>query len=153
MDYLATLWDGGWDLEIVSGAAAACIAAVAVLVAVASRRRIRRLEATVASLGLSVEQLGGAVRRQRDVQRALAAGLERSNERVGQIELRAASRPYEQAIRMAAEGGSEDGLRRYFGLTDGEAALVRLLHGEPARARPTRAPRAVPGSRTAPTRG
>ena len=51
-------------------------------------------------------------------------------ERLGQLELMTDARSYEQAIGFAQQGEHADRLRACFGLTEGEADLVRLLHGE-----------------------
>ena len=51
-------------------------------------------------------------------------------ERLGQLELMTDARSYEQAIGFAEQGEQADRLMTCFGLTEGEADLVRLLHGE-----------------------
>jgi hypothetical protein len=53
-------------------------------------------------------------------------------ERLGQLELMTDVRAYEQAIGFAQQGEQADRLMTCFGLTEGEADLVRLLHGEKA---------------------
>jgi hypothetical protein len=57
----------------------------------------------------------------------------RLSERLGQIELAIEARSYEQAIGHAERGEDSTRLISCFGLTEGEAELVTLLHGDPAR--------------------
>jgi hypothetical protein len=59
--------------------------------------------------------------------------LGRIGERLGQIELATESRSYEQAIGCAERGEETAKLISCFGLTEGEADLVMLLHGEASR--------------------
>lgn len=54
-------------------------------------------------------------------------------ERVGQLEIATDSRSYEQAITSAEHGEEAARLITCFGLTEGEADLVRLLHGDRSR--------------------
>ena len=61
------------------------------------------------------------------------AGLNRLGERLGQLELATESRSYEQAIGCAEKGEEPARLISCFGLTEGEADLVMLLHGETSR--------------------
>lgn len=51
------------------------------------------------------------------------------SERVGVLELRGESRPYDQAIDSARRGTDPCKLARQFGLSATEASLVTLLHG------------------------
>jgi hypothetical protein len=62
------------------------------------------------------------------------ADLARIGERLGQIELATDERSYEQAITSAERGDDPDRLISCFGLTEGEAKLVTLLHGDRQRA-------------------
>ncbi len=110
--------------------AAGLVVTFAVLSILMMRRRVLRLERRVQAAESQALKLAAEADRQRQARRKLDESLRYCDERIGQLELRAASRPYEQAIRMAAQGGTEDRLMRYFGLTDGEAALVSLLHGD-----------------------
>jgi hypothetical protein len=57
----------------------------------------------------------------------------RVGERLGQLELAIESRSYEQAIGFAERGEESARLISCFGLTEGEADLVTLLHGDAAR--------------------
>jgi len=59
--------------------------------------------------------------------------LRRLGERLGQIELAIEARSYEQAIDCAERGEESARLISCFGLTEGEADLVTLLHGDPSR--------------------
>jgi hypothetical protein len=58
--------------------------------------------------------------------------LGRLGERVGQLELATEERSFEQAIGCAERGEEAERLISCFGLTEGEANLVTLLHGERA---------------------
>ena len=59
--------------------------------------------------------------------------LGRLVERVGQLEIAIDSRSYEQAITSAEHGEETARLIACFGLTEGEADLVKLLHGDRSR--------------------
>jgi hypothetical protein len=59
--------------------------------------------------------------------------LGRLVERVGQLEMATDSRSYEQAITSAEHGEDAARLIACFGLTEGEADLVKLLHGDRSR--------------------
>jgi hypothetical protein len=59
--------------------------------------------------------------------------LGRLGERLGQLELATESRSYEQAITSAERGEESARLISCFGLTEGEADLVTLLHGDRSR--------------------
>jgi len=59
--------------------------------------------------------------------------LGRLGDRLGQIELATEDRSYEQAIGCAEKGEETARLISCFGLTEGEADLVMLLHGEASR--------------------
>jgi hypothetical protein len=60
-------------------------------------------------------------------------GLGRVGERLGQLELATETRSYEQAIGCAERGEASARLISCFGLTEGEANLVTLLHGDASR--------------------
>ena len=68
-------------------------------------------------------------------ERAVAAAKTstRLGERLGQLELATETRSYEQAIGCAEKGEETSRLISCFGLTEGEADLVVLLHGEASR--------------------
>jgi hypothetical protein len=57
----------------------------------------------------------------------------RLGERLGQLELATEARSYEQAIGHAERGEDSTRLISCFGLTEAEAELVTLLHGNTAR--------------------
>jgi hypothetical protein len=57
----------------------------------------------------------------------------RIGERLGQLELATESRSYEQAIGCAEKGEETSRLISCFGLTEGEADLVMMLHSEASR--------------------
>jgi hypothetical protein len=57
----------------------------------------------------------------------------RIGERLGQLELAIEARSYEQAIGCAEKGEEASRLISCFGLTEGEADLVMLLHSEAPR--------------------
>lgn len=57
----------------------------------------------------------------------------RLGERLGQLELATEARSYEQAIGCAEKGEETSRLISCFGLTEGEADLVMLLHNETSR--------------------
>jgi hypothetical protein len=59
--------------------------------------------------------------------------VRRLGERLGQIELATEARSYEQAITSAEHGEEVARLITCFGLTEGEADLVNLLHGDKTR--------------------
>jgi hypothetical protein len=59
--------------------------------------------------------------------------LGRLGERLGQLEVATETRSYEQAIGCAEKGEETARLISCFGLTEGEADLVMLLHGEASR--------------------
>jgi hypothetical protein len=61
------------------------------------------------------------------------ADLSRLGERLGQLELATDTASYEQAIGCAEKGEESARLISCFGLTEGEADLVMLLHGEASR--------------------
>ena len=67
------------------------------------------------------------------------ADLAQIGERLGQLELATEERSYEQAITCAERGEDPERLVSVFGLTEGEASLVTLLHGERGRAPKRRA--------------
>lgn len=59
--------------------------------------------------------------------------LDRIGERLGHLELATEHCSYEQAIGCAERGEERARLISCFGLTESEADLVTLLHGDPAR--------------------
>lgn len=97
------------------------------------QRRLAALEAEAGSLRGGLEAAASLESRLRRAERGFGAQLARLTDRLGQLELRSDARGYEQAIHLAGRGEAADHLVNYLGLTEGEAALVRLLHGEKSR--------------------
>jgi hypothetical protein len=95
------------------------------LAAVAERCRV--LEQSSVDLPSLSSQVALLVDRSR-------ADLAQIGERLGQLELATEERSYEQAITSAERGEDADRLISCFGLTEGEAKLVTLLHGDRQRA-------------------
>jgi hypothetical protein len=98
------------------------------------RRRIQEAASRSAAIEVSQKQLTDLGARIVDADRQLRAQISLIGDKMTQLELRGDSRPYEQAINVAANGGEAERLISYFGLTEGEASLVRLLHGRERRA-------------------
>lgn len=97
------------------------------------RRRLAALAGELRALDSAVCGSRGLKGRMLDGERRMQAQLTQITERLGQLELRSDSRPYEQAISLAAKGGGTERLISYFGLSEGEANLVRLVHGRRER--------------------
>jgi|GEM_PF-3419469 hypothetical protein len=119
----------GLVLWIVTAAVAIGAAAAAAWLHRRLARAERELRAVRAAIAETANVAGGA----RAAERASREQLERLMDRLGRLELQTDARGYEQAIRFAARGERADRLVSYFGLTEGEAALVRLLHGDRSR--------------------
>jgi hypothetical protein len=97
----------------------------------------RRITALTQQCAILERTLGGALD---DLTARMAAGESRGREdvarvsqRLGQLELATEARSYEQAIDCAEKGEETSRLISCFGLTEGEADLVVLLHGEASR--------------------
>jgi hypothetical protein len=97
----------------------------------------RRISALTERCGVLERSLSRALD---DVAARVAAGEQRGREdgrrlgeRLGQLELVTEERSYEQAIDCAEKGEETSRLISCFGLTEGEADLVVLLHGESSR--------------------
>ena len=97
----------------------------------------RRISTLTERCAVFERSLGGMLD---DLARRVAANdqrgredLSRLGERLGQIELAIEARSYEQAIDCAERGEESARLISCFGLTEGEADLVTLLHGDPSR--------------------
>ena len=97
----------------------------------------RRISTLTERCAVFERSLGGMLD---DLTRRVAANdqrgredLSRLGERLGQIELAIETRSYEQAIDCAERGEESARLISCFGLTEGEADLVTLLHGDPSR--------------------
>jgi hypothetical protein len=97
----------------------------------------RRITAVTERCGVLERSLGGVLE---DLKRRVTASEERAREdsrrlgeRLGQLELAMETQSYEQAIVGAERGEESARLISCFGLTEGEADLVMLLHGEASR--------------------
>jgi hypothetical protein len=97
----------------------------------------RRLSVLTQRCAILERSLGGGLD---DLGARLAASdsrgredFHRLGERLGQLELATEARSYEQAIGCAERGEASARLISCFGLTEGEAELVTLLHGDAAR--------------------
>jgi hypothetical protein len=97
----------------------------------------RRISAVTERCGVLERTLSGLLE---NLARRVAASEERGRadarrlgERLGQLELAMETQSYEQAIVGAERGEESARLISCFGLTEGEADLVMLLHGEASR--------------------
>jgi hypothetical protein len=97
----------------------------------------RRITAVTERCGVLERSLNGLLE---DLKRRVVASDERGREdtrrlgeRLGQLELAMETQSYEQAIVGAERGEESARLISCFGLTEGEADLVMLLHGEASR--------------------
>ena len=97
----------------------------------------RRISTLTERCGILERSLGRALD---EVSSRLAAGEQRGRddssrlgERLGQLERATETQSYEQAIGFAEKGEETSRLISCFGLTEGEADLVVLLHGESSR--------------------
>jgi hypothetical protein len=100
-------------------------------------RRQAALAARCASLEQALAGLVGLTERVVGLENRGREDLSQLAQRLGQLELATESRSYEQAIGCAERGEEAERLISCFGLTEGEASLVTLLHGDRAR-RPDR---------------
>ncbi len=89
----------------------------------AVNERCRALEFSLSAAAGLEQRLGAVEGRVRD-------DLGQLGERLAQLELSTEARSYEQAIGFAERGEQADRLISCFGLTEGEADLVTLLHGD-----------------------
>ena len=97
----------------------------------------RRITAATERCGVLERTLAGVLE---DLKRRVVASEKRAcedarrlGERLGQLELAMETQSYEQAIVGAERGEESARLISCFGLTEGEADLVLLLHGEASR--------------------
>ena len=102
--------------------------------------RVRRAERELASIRAALAETAGVAGSVRVAERTSREQLARLLDRLGRLELLSDARGYEQAIRFAARGERAERLVSYFGLTEGEAALVSLLHDRSREAREERRP-------------
>jgi hypothetical protein len=100
-------------------------------------RRQAALAARCAKLEQALAGVVGLTERVAAVESRGREDLSQVAQRLGQLELATESRSYEQAIGCAERGEDAERLISCFGLTEGEAKLVTLLHGDCAK-RPDR---------------
>ena len=97
----------------------------------------RRISASTERCAVLERSLGGVLdelaRRVAAIDQRGREDFNRLGERLGQLELATEVRSYEQAIGSAERGEESSRLISCFGLTEGEADLVTLLHGDPSR--------------------
>ena len=124
-----------WPQTILGVAAALAILVIYDVVYVwPIHRRIKALAERFDNLERSQQGLiDGLATRVATLERHGREDLGRLGERLGQLELATESRSYEQAITSAEHGEEVTRLITCFGLTEGEAELVTLLHGEKTR--------------------
>lgn len=94
------------------------------------RRRVRESAEKCSAFQRSLRETTRLVVRIASSDRSVRGELSRLRERLGQLELRSEVRPYQQAISLAEQGEQAERLVSCFGLTEGEASLVSLLHGD-----------------------
>ncbi len=94
------------------------------------RRQVRESAERHSVLQRSLKETTRLVVRIASSDRSVRDELSRLGERLGQLELRSEVRPYQQAISLAEKGEQAERLVSCFGLTEGEASLVSLLHGD-----------------------
>jgi hypothetical protein len=95
----------------------------------------RRLSATAERCRVLEERLdfsSGFGDRLAALERASRDRLSQLGERLGQLELISDAHAYDDAIDCAERGAESDRLIERFGLTENEADLVRLIHGDAA---------------------
>jgi hypothetical protein len=124
-----------WPQTILGVAAALAILVIYDVVYVwPIHRRIKALAERFDNLERSQRGLiDGLATRVATLERHGREDLGRLGERLGQLELATESRSYEQAITSAEHGEEVTRLITCFGLTEGEAELVALLHGDKTR--------------------
>lgn len=119
----------GLGLVLLRGVAAAVLVSAAVWV----YRRLVRAERELIALRAALAETAGLAAGARAAESSIREQLAGLMDRLGRLELSSDARGYEQAIQHAARGERAERLVSYFGLTEGEAALVSLLHGDRAR--------------------
>jgi hypothetical protein len=98
------------------------------------RKRVLAMDDDLRALQRDAGGNAGLAGRVVSTERRVREQLGQVSDRLGKLELRSDSRSYEQAINLAAKGGGTERLISYFGLSEGEASLVRLLHGRARQA-------------------
>jgi hypothetical protein len=99
-------------------------------------RRYAALAERCRGLESSMAGIAGLASGIAELERRAADHWHKIGERLGHLELATEGRAYEQAIGFAEQGGDTHRLKACFGLTDGEAELVQLLHGGQGTASP-----------------
>ena len=123
--------DFDWQaLALALGPALGALGAYELLFVWPLRRRLARLAAEIEGLARASAAASGLDTRLGQLERRAGAELIRLEDRLGRLELNNPSPAYERAIDLAAKGGGAKRLVSYFGLSEGEATLVRLLHGK-----------------------
>lgn len=97
-------------------------------------KRVRALELECEALREAGAAGATLVARLAPAEARLQEQLGQLEERLAQLELVNQSAPYERAIGLAEQGEEAERLIPYLGLSQGEAELVRLLHGGRASA-------------------
>ena len=93
-------------------------------------RRLAAVNERCRALEFSSSASAGLEGRLAAVETWLRDDMSQLAERLAQLELSTEARSYEQAIGLAERGEQADRLISCFGLTEGEAELVTLLHGD-----------------------
>ncbi len=127
------------DMAAALGAGLAVLVVYEMLFILPMRLRMRRLRRRTLAYERALDTLHESVQamaaRLTEERRRSTAQLVRVEERIAQLNLRTDARPYEQAIALAEHGAEQTSLSRTLGLTQGEAELVSLLHGNRSRQR------------------
>jgi hypothetical protein len=97
-------------------------------------RRLEALEADLVTVRADLANALGLGSRVGDRVRRLEQVASQLGDRLGQIELRGDGRPFDHAIAMVRGGADAERLVSHFGLSQGEADLVSLVHGARRRA-------------------
>ena len=118
------------DLALALGPVLIVLAAYELVCVRPLRRQVRESDERYSLLQRSLRETTRLVVRVTSNDRNLRGELSRLGERLGQLELRSEVRPYQQAISLAEKGEQAERLVSCFGLTEGEASLVSLLHGD-----------------------
>ncbi len=127
------------ELSSVLGLVLVVVAAYEFIVVRPLRRRVVELADRGDVLDRSIHGVTGLSVRLLTTDRTITEQLRQLGERLGQVELRSNSRPYEQAISLAERGERAERLVSCFGLAEAEANLISLLHGAGSRDRASQA--------------
>ena len=94
------------------------------------RRKLAKITDHCWRLEKALRGANGVLTRQAAEEQEIRNSLAGLGQRLGQLELRNSGRSFEQAIDLAGQGEGADRLVSCFGLTEMEAKLVSLLHGD-----------------------